>query len=92
MSKVTRDFTQEELEDLDIPYSINGTDRVLDENYKWSSYWHGVFEFENAMWLINWAEGANQYDEVDLWDDFPVTAVQVEKAEVTRMEWVPVNV
>lgn len=87
----TRDFTPDELDEMDVnPWNCVAT-WVVDER-RWSIDKAVVFEHEGSFWQVIYSDPATEMQEgQDVWDDqSTVTATQVEKHEVTVERWMPV--
>lgn len=92
MTHVTRLFTVEELEELDVPWDMV-TEEITDQS-RWETYHTGVFrDPETELYYeIDWAMGSTENQENDLWNgESTVLATQVELKEVLVEKWVPVD-
>ena len=86
---ISREFTAEEVEDLDLPYS-SISDKIIDRT-RWGIIYESVFKFEDEFWQMTWEDGATESQDYSSMDyEEGITAIKVEKKEVTRTEWVPV--
>lgn len=92
MVHITRLFSRDELEDLDVPYKMV-TEEITDQS-RWYTYHTGVFrDPETELYYeIDWQEGSTEMQECDTWnDEDEVLATQVEYKEVLEWKWVPVS-
>lgn len=88
----TKYFSQDELEELGIPYDeVPGSVEILDQR-RWYNVKRGVFEIDGKHYAIKWNEPATELQEgQNIWNEDPVLAVEVEEREVTVKKWVPVD-
>lgn len=88
---ITRDFTEEELEELDARYSP--VDEEIVGRTRWGVLYDTVFEDENGdYWQFTWEDGATESQDYDSFDfDKKVTATKVEKRSTMVDKWVPID-
>lgn len=94
MALVTRDFTRDELEELDF------FDSPEDEEYagrtRWGILFDTVFKDENGIyWMVTWEDGATENQDYTSFTEYPGeethTAYQVEKRTMSVEKWVNVD-
>lgn len=88
---ITRDFTEEELEELDARYSPVDEDIV--GRTRWGILYDTVFKDENGdHWQFTWEDGATESQDYDSFDfDNKVKATKVVKKSVVVDKWVPAD-
>lgn len=88
---ITRDFTEEELEELDARYSP--VDEEMVGRSRWGIFYDTVFEDANGdYWQFTWEDGATESQDYDSFDyDKTVTCTKVVKQLVEVEKWVPVE-
>lgn len=89
----TRDFTGEEIEDLDIPWGDAVFETIDTGEWRWGVEHEAIVKFEDAFWCIPYrsASGDSEIDFEDAFWGFPVKATKVEKQPVVTYKWVEVN-
>jgi hypothetical protein len=91
---VTREFTEDDIEDLDLPSECH-TSWMNGDDHRWSYGMSGVFEFEESNWEIDWQIGASEEQDSNIypWDsyEFPITATKVVLLPVVVQKWVPAS-
>lgn len=94
MALITREFTRDELEELDF------FDSPVHEEYagrsRWGIFYDTVFKDENGdHWQITWEDGATENQDynsfTESYGDENHTAYRVELRSVTKEEWVTVD-
>lgn len=97
MSKVTRTFTRDELEDLDVP---DGDAVIYSEEVdskRWATVHHAVFRAEDdgELWRVTYYKEGNELSEVDTWgygsSPETIEAVRVEPYQVEVTKYRPVE-
>ena len=85
---ITRIFTRDELEDLDVPFVC--VDRELYSEHRWYDIFSGVFTDENGdHWRIEWLENSTEMQDQDTWfDEDEITATKVVSLPVVVKKWV----
>ncbi|OPC79954.1 hypothetical protein B4N89_02430 [Embleya scabrispora] len=93
MTEITRTFTHDELDELDVPFEHMVEEHVTDTSHRWHTTHEGVFRHpaDGRHYRIRWQMPATERQECDLWLTDPVVAVEVEQRPVTAMQWVPVD-
>lgn len=94
LAKVTRLFSADEVEDLDLPYTCH-TEWYNGNDHRWSYGRTGVFELDGDNWEIDWQIPASELQEDGEyfpWEKFPITATKVVHLPVVKKEWIPVDV
>ena len=88
---VTREFTSEELEELDAQYSP--VDEEIVGRSRWGVIYDTVFQDEKGdHWQFTWEDGATEYQDYDsVSDEDTTTCTKVEKKSVVVDKWVPVS-
>lgn len=90
----TRKFSVETLEeDYGLPYEDALSFERVDK-HRWYTVCEVVFRAKDdgLYWCVDYLEPASEMQEgQDYWFDDPVTAIQVEKRQVVREEWFPVE-
>jgi len=92
MELIYRNFSVEDLEEVyDLPYgAISNTEG---DEHRWYTIRELVFEAEDGThWQVNYMDPASEMQEgQDRWINDPMKAFMVEKREVIREEWFPVD-
>lgn len=94
MSKVTRTFTRDELEELDLPHSDHVVETEQIEERRWYTIHHCVFRIEDdgPLWRVKYYSPISELQEHDTWDDAKeITATQVEPHRVSVTKYRPVD-
>lgn len=89
---VTRQFTQAELEHLDVPYNCVSHDMI--GKSRWDIHYRGVFlaPDDGHHYRVDYYAGATEQQEgTETFREDPVTCTRVEWREVTVNRWVPVT-
>lgn len=98
MSKVTRTFTRDELEELGLP--DDGRTVIFAEQVdtkRWATVHHCVFRAEDdgPLWRVTYYEPATEMQECDTWgygsEPDTITATQVEPYQVEVTKYRPVS-
>lgn len=90
-SYVTRDFTKDELDELEVRFG--GASVVRDDivdTTRWGIVHKVVFRADGDLWEITFEEGATEYQEQDPFEYGPHTARKVEARKVEVTEYHPV--
>lgn len=94
-TNITRTFTTDELEDLDV--TAGGkcvrSDEIVDQK-RWANVRHIVFEHEGSLWQVTYYEGATESQESGWgygYEPETVEATQVEPYETTVTKYRPVR-
>jgi len=91
MSKVTRIFSREFMEDNDYPYELFDTEFI--ESHRWYDVWDGIFTFEGKNYQVSYLSPSTEMQEEDPWSgEEEIVATEVVKLPVVRYEWTPVDV
>ncbi|MFI6986083.1 hypothetical protein ACIBSV_47025 [Embleya sp. NPDC050154] len=91
MTKITRTFSRNELDDLDVPFEHMVEQAVVDTD-RWTTIHEGVFRHPDGRhYHVSWQEPATEHQECDTWVTDPVVATEVEQRPVTVMQWLPVD-
>ncbi|MEU0941169.1 hypothetical protein [Embleya sp. NPDC005971] len=93
MSKITRTFSRDELDDLDVPFEHMVEEHVIDTTRRWDVTHQGVFAHpDGSHWQIRWQIPATEHQESDTWfGNDTITGVAVELREVTVQQWLPID-
>lgn len=90
---VTRTFTRDELEELDVPYTTVHTKFL--HSSRWANHYEAVFEFEGKHYMVQYQDPATEAQEggIDYWyDENDIEAVEVVLLPVVKHEWMPKSV
>lgn len=89
-----RTFTQDELEDLGLPYGgVKGGAKILAtedvEEARWGTRRIVVFEHDSKVWAVQFYDPATEMQEgMDIWEEDPVVATEMRPEQVTVTRWV----
>lgn len=93
-AKETREFSHDELEELELDYSTDGAPIVECEPWdkrRWYTVMRIIFEHDGALWRIYRMDPATEMQEgQDKWGSDPVVATRMEPYEVTVTKYRPV--
>lgn len=89
---VTRTFTRDFMEENDYPWELSSK-TFLDDS-RWALHYEGVFEFEGKHYMVQYQEGATEYQEgEDPWyHEDEIEATEVVWLPVVEHKWVPKSV
>lgn len=93
-AKETREFSHEELEELELDWRTSGgvvKESEVYDRMRWAAVLRIVFAYDGAFWQIDRMDPATEMQEgQDIWDADPVVATRVEPYEVTVTKYRPV--
>ncbi|MEU6342186.1 hypothetical protein ABZ883_14740 [Streptomyces sp. NPDC046977] len=99
MPNITRVFTTDELEEVGVPFELDGegcATEIVNEPSS-SGRWHETRRLifrapdDGHAYLIRYRVGLTEQQDVEPFDGDTVTATRVEEREVTLTRWEPVQ-
>lgn len=99
MATITRTFTVAELEEIGVPFELDGEGcaeeiqtRHIDSR-RWSALKELTFRHpeDSKVYAVRYQVGLTEHQECDPFSDDPVTATVMEQREVTVTKWLPVE-